>query len=153
MKSSNSSMTKDEEIILKMNLLHPNAYNLSTVIRLSKVLLKSRSIPLKSDSTYRRFCENFKKEHFDIYTFYRASKISINPTLGRPMHSIVRRGGIIKYGEPYFHEKLFDLEGERVTTNYDTNDLSKISVFKLNGELICEAHKCKKIYPLQSQNK
>ena len=62
---------KEEEIFLSI-LLHPNQIKIGKAIKLTKTILEQRGVKKFScDMTYRRFINNYKKEHYDTWVFAR----------------------------------------------------------------------------------
>src|SRR5574344_847778 len=62
---------KEEEIFLSI-LLHPNQIKIGKEIKLTKTILEQRGVKKFScDMTYRRFINNYKKEHYDTWVFAR----------------------------------------------------------------------------------
>ena len=64
---------KEEEIFLSI-LLHPNQIKIGKAIKLTKTILEQRGVKKFScDMTYRRFINNYKKEHYDTWVFARGA--------------------------------------------------------------------------------
>lgn len=67
-KTTKTSLTEAEQSELLKNLLHPNQLNIGRAIKYTKMALTQRGFEnLCCDLTYRRFANNYKAEHYDIW--------------------------------------------------------------------------------------
>lgn len=67
-KTTKTSLTEAEQSELLKNLLHPNQLNIGKAIKYTKMALTQRGFEnLCCDLTYRRFANNYKAEHYDIW--------------------------------------------------------------------------------------
>lgn len=67
-KTKKSAMTPEEEAEFLKNLLHPNQLNIGKAIKLTKINLAQHGFKnFCCDLTYRRFAQNYKSEHYDIW--------------------------------------------------------------------------------------
>ncbi|MCF8719251.1 Mu transposase C-terminal domain-containing protein [Nitrospina gracilis] len=67
-----STLTADEQKVLFDQLAHQNRIKVGTAIQLTKYILEQRGIPSPSSPrTMRRAVERFKKQHQNVWTFYR----------------------------------------------------------------------------------
>lgn len=67
-KTTKTSLTEAEQSELLKNLLHPNQLNIGKAIKYTKMALAQRGFEnLCCDLTYRRFANNYKAEHYDIW--------------------------------------------------------------------------------------
>ena len=67
-----SQLSKDDIDVVMNICLNPRNFRIGTAIRLTKAYLKSKGIPTnKSDRTFRRFIEQFKAKHNDIWVLMR----------------------------------------------------------------------------------
>lgn len=67
-KTKKTLMKPEEEAELLKNLLHPNQLNIGKAIKLTKLALTQRGFKnLCCDLTYRRFANNYKNEHYNIW--------------------------------------------------------------------------------------
>lgn len=77
----------EEEVFLQL-LLSPNKNRIGTATRLTQHILKTRGVEsTKSPMTFRRFAEEYKKQHFDTYILMRegekALKDKVSPYIQR----------------------------------------------------------------------
>jgi putative transposase len=74
-----SKITDHEKNILLALLLHQNRLKVAYAITLTKEFLKKREIESpSSSSTLRRFADEFKKEHYDIWILHREGEKALN---------------------------------------------------------------------------
>ena len=67
-KTKKSALSEAETSELLKNLLHPNQLNIGKAIKFTKMALTQRGFKnLCCDLTYRRFANNYKAEHYDIW--------------------------------------------------------------------------------------
>ena len=67
-KTTKTSLTEAEQSELLKNLLHPNQLNIGKAIKYTKMALTQRGFEnLCCDLTYRRFANNYKAEHYNIW--------------------------------------------------------------------------------------
>ena len=67
-KTTKTLLTEAEKSELLKNLLHPNQLNIGKAIKYTKMALKGRGYEnLCCDLTYRRFANNYKAEHYDVW--------------------------------------------------------------------------------------
>lgn len=67
-----SQLSKDEINVVMNICLNPRNFRIGTAIRLTKAYLRSKGISTsKSDRTFRRFVEQFKTKHNDIWVLMR----------------------------------------------------------------------------------
>lgn len=67
-KTTKTLLTEAEKSELLKNLLHPNQLNIGKAIKYTKMALKGKGYKnLCCDLTYRRFANNYKAEHYDIW--------------------------------------------------------------------------------------
>lgn len=67
-KTTKTSLTEAEQAELLKNLLHPNQLNIGKAIKYTKIALKAKGYEnLCCDLTYRRFANNYKAEHYDVW--------------------------------------------------------------------------------------
>ena len=67
-KTTKTSLTEAEQSELLKNLLHPNQLNIGKAIKYTKMALTQRGFEnLCCDLTYRRFANNYKAEHYDVW--------------------------------------------------------------------------------------
>lgn len=73
------AITSEQADVLLRYALHPNAPKISEVIRRTISELDFKGIsPIHKPITYRRHLDNWKKENFDIWTFYRRGDKAFN---------------------------------------------------------------------------
>lgn len=67
-KTTKTLLTEAEKSELLKNLLHPNQLNIGKAIKYTKMALKGKGYKnLCCDLTYRRFANNYKAEHYDVW--------------------------------------------------------------------------------------
>lgn len=67
-KTTKTLLTEAEKSELLKNLLHPNQLNIGKAIKYTKMTLKGKGYEnLCCDLTYRRFANNYKAEHYDVW--------------------------------------------------------------------------------------
>ena len=67
-RTKKTSLTEAEQTELLKNLLHPNQLNIGKAIKYTKMALTQRGFKnLCCDLTYRRFANNYKAEHYDVW--------------------------------------------------------------------------------------
>ena len=67
-KTKKTKMHPEEEAEFLKNLLHPSQLNIGKAIKLTKMALLERGFTnLCCDLTYRRFAENYKREHYNTW--------------------------------------------------------------------------------------
>ena len=67
-KTTKTLLTEAEKSELLKNLLHPNQLNIGKAIKYTKMALKGKGYEnLCCDLTYRRFANNYKAEHYDVW--------------------------------------------------------------------------------------
>ena len=67
-KTKKSILSEEEKSELLKNLLHPNQLNIGKAIKYTKMALTQRGFKsLCCDLTYRRFANNYKNEHYNIW--------------------------------------------------------------------------------------
>ena len=67
-KTTKTLLTEAEQAELLKNLLHPNQLNIGKAIKYTKMALTQRGFTnLCCDLTYRRFANNYKAEHYDVW--------------------------------------------------------------------------------------
>ena len=67
-RTKKTSLTEAEQSELLKNLLHPNQLNIGKAIKYTKMALTQRGFKnLCCDLTYRRFANNYKAEHYDVW--------------------------------------------------------------------------------------
>lgn len=67
-KTKKSAMSPEEEAEFLKNLLHPNQLNIGKAIKYTKLALTQRGFKhLCCDLTYRRFADNYKREHYNTW--------------------------------------------------------------------------------------
>ncbi len=67
-KTKKTTLTEAEQSELLKNLLHPNQLNIGKAIKYTKMALAQRGFTnLCCDLTYRRFANNYKAEHYDVW--------------------------------------------------------------------------------------
>ena len=72
MQKSGSKLSSAEEEIFMSLLLHSNKTNIGKAITLTKHILKERGITeFSCDMSFRRFAEQYKREHYDVWIFAR----------------------------------------------------------------------------------
>ena len=70
-KTGNKLSSAEEEIFMSL-LLHSNKTNIGKAITLTKHILKERGITeFSCDMSFRRFAEQYKREHYDVCVFAR----------------------------------------------------------------------------------
>ena len=70
-KTGNKLSSAEEEIFMSL-LLHSNKTNIGKAITLTKHILKERGITeFSCDMSFRRFAEQYKREHYDVWVFAR----------------------------------------------------------------------------------
>ncbi len=74
-----SKVTEDEANLLLTQLLHQNQVKVETAIKLTKYILERRGLPSPSSGmTLRRFVDNFKKRHYDLWIALREGEKALN---------------------------------------------------------------------------
>ncbi len=67
-RTKKTTLTEAEQTELLKNLLHPNQLNIGKAIKYTKMALAQRGFTnLCCDLTYRRFANNYKAEHYDVW--------------------------------------------------------------------------------------
>ena len=67
-KTTKTLLNEAEKSELLKNLLHPNQLNIGKAIKYTKMALKGKGYEnLCCDLTYRRFANNYKAEHYDVW--------------------------------------------------------------------------------------
>lgn len=67
-KTKKSNLSEEEKSELLKNLLHPNQLNIGKAIKYTKMALTQRGFKnFCCDLTYRRFANNYKNEHYNIW--------------------------------------------------------------------------------------
>ena len=67
-RTKKTTLTEAEQAELLKNLLHPNQLNIGKAIKYTKIALTQRGFTnLCCDLTYRRFANNYKAEHYDVW--------------------------------------------------------------------------------------
>ncbi len=70
--NSKTNLRPQEESLFLEILLSPNKINIGKATRLVKHILNERGVKnLSCDMSYRRFANNFQKNHYDVWTFAR----------------------------------------------------------------------------------
>ncbi len=94
-----SGVTPEQSSILIRLFLSPNKPLISEVIRYALDIFEAKRLPhIRSEATYRRFLESWKKEHYADYVFYREGEKALDdkvlPYLERDF-SLIEVGDII----------------------------------------------------------
>lgn len=92
-------ITSEQAEVLLKYALHPNKPKISEIIRSTIAELELRGIyPIYKPITYRRHLERWKKENFEIWTFYREGNKAFNdkclPSIQRD-YDVIEPGDII----------------------------------------------------------
>ena len=67
-----SKLTEHESSILFTQVFHQNRVKTGTAIEVTKYILEQQGLPSPSSpATMRRSIDQFKRQHFDLWTFYR----------------------------------------------------------------------------------
>ena len=92
-KTRKAALSKEEEMQFLNILLHPNKINIGKAIKITKHILKERGFEnFCCDMTYRRFANNYQKEHYDTWVLARegskALKDKVIPYIPRDLSKI-----------------------------------------------------------------
>ncbi len=128
----------------KFHKEHHNEF-IPTIEQLSKMLEYymefhlSKPCPNMKDKTIREVFENGKGGGIDIDVLDDLMLATEIKTLGR--------NGVKFLKADYYNDCLYGLRG-RVIIKYSLSDLSKIKIFNLKNEFICEAERVMPIHPM-----
>lgn len=96
-------------------------------------------------------CPNFKgKTIGEVFEEGKGNGVNINELDDLMLHTQIKtinRNGIRFLKADYFNEALYGLQS-RVIIKYSLSDLTKIKVFTLKNEFICEAERLAPIHPM-----
>ena len=96
-------------------------------------------------------CPNLKgKTISEVFEEGRGEGININELDDLMMHTQIKtinRNGIRFLKADYYNEALYGLQG-KVIIKYSLSDLTKIKIFTLKNEFICEAERIAPIHPM-----
>lgn len=74
-----SSLTPEMKKVFMRFLLHPNKFEISKAISLTRYILEQKGFEnIPSDSTFRRYANHFKNRNFDVWTLMREGEKALN---------------------------------------------------------------------------